>query len=92
MRSADGEANPAAIAEMAGMHDGVSGWQARCLSEKRARNRFASGSDSVVMVLRRETRIGSVERSPFAGEVADGAIFVQVWCEVFFELDVRICV
>ena len=64
------------MAEMAGMHDGLSGWHARCLRENRARKRFASGSDSVVRVLRRERRIGSVERdvAPGAGVVAEGAI------------------
>jgi len=65
------------MAEMAGMHDGLSGWQARCLREKRARKRFARGSDSVVRVLRSERRVGSVEMTvcPGAGgEVAEGAI------------------
>jgi len=57
LRSADGEAKPAAMAEIAGMHDGVSGWQARCFSEKRARKRLARGSDSVVRVLRSEMRV-----------------------------------
>lgn len=64
---ADGEANPAAIAWMAGRED----WQARCLREKRARKRRARGSDSEVSVLRREMIAGSIEGG---GDVADGAI------------------
>lgn len=55
---------------MAGRED----WHARCLREKRARNRRARGSDSDVRVLR---RVAIVRSSLGSGEVAAGAIFVD---------------
>ena len=70
LRRADGEAKPAAIASIAGRED----WQARCLREKRARNRRAKGSDSEVRVLRRERMAGS---SVGGGGVTDGTILVK---------------
>lgn len=59
----------AAMAWMAGRED----WQARCLREKRARKRRASGSDSLVRVLRRVRIVGS---STGGGDVAEGAILL----------------
>jgi len=55
------------MAWIAGRED----WQARCLREKRARNRRARGSDSLVRVLR---RVRIVESSAGGGDVAEGAI------------------
>ena len=43
LRSAEGEAKPAAIASMAAIAASPASCRARCLSEKRARNRTGSG-------------------------------------------------
>ena len=73
MRSADGDVKAAAIASIAEMED----WHARCLREKRARNRRARGSDSEVRVLRRVMIVGSAVGG---GEVAEGAM-LKCRCE-----------
>jgi hypothetical protein len=67
LRRADGDVKAAAMASIAGMED----WHARCLREKRARNRRARGSDSEVRVLRRVRMVGSTVGG---GEVAKGAM------------------
>lgn len=66
------------------------GWQARCLREKSARKRRASGADSVVRILRRVRIVGSWTVSEWfpTGPVAEGAIFNPVvenlcWTSVY---------
>jgi len=55
------------MAWMAGTED----WHARCLREKRARNRRARGSFSEQRVLRRARMVGSLVGG---GDVAEGAM------------------
>lgn len=61
---------------MAGILEGDDGVQARCLREKRARKRRASGLLSEQSVLRRVLTVTSADSSG-AGEVADGAILID---------------
>lgn len=61
LSSAEGDVNAAAIASIAAGVEGVGGFaEARCLSEKRARKRFARGSVSEVSVLRNTRTAGSM--------------------------------
>lgn len=72
LRRAEREENAAAMAWIAGSVLSVGGCrQARCLREKRARNRRARGSDSEVRVLRRARMVGS---TPSVVSIAAGAM------------------
>lgn len=77
LRRAEGDVNAAAIAWMAGRED----WQAKCLREKSARKRFASGSDSEVRVLRSAIMVRSDVGGGAGGDVAEGAILLS-WDKV----------
>lgn len=72
--------NAAAIALIEVVVCGEDGWQARCLSEKRARKRRARGTPSLQRALRRERIIESSEMIAKAGSGSrsEGAIMTNL--------------
>jgi len=52
--------------------------EAWCLSEKRARKRWARGADSEVRTLRREGIVVSPEVGGVGGDVAEGAMMAKM--------------
>lgn len=67
------------MASIAGMVCEVGGdVEARCLREKRARKRAASGEDSDVKILRSVRMVESTADSG-TGSTAEGAMVVVVW-------------
>lgn len=71
------------MASMAGTFKGEDGIHAKCLREKRARNRRPIGWASEQRVLRKLRMVAVVVVSSGAGDVADGAILIRC----FFEYD-----
>jgi len=67
------------MASIAAVACGLASWEARCLREKSARNRRASGTFSDVMALRKAATVLSLVDV----ESATGDIFVEYWIPLY---------
>src|SRR5436309_9553105 len=72
LSKADGDVKAAAIASIAALVCADGGWHARCFNEKRARNRRARGTVSVVSAFRSASTVLLVAGGSVSGIISIG--------------------